>query len=248
MTAEIRIDGFLDGRLQIAQPMRGYRAGADAVMLAAACPAQAGETVLELGCGAGVASLCLGWRVPGAALTGLERQVEYTTLARQNAKNNGITLRLVTGDLAAMPAELRTESFDHVIANPPYFLGGTPAPDAGRATARHEETPLAEWIDAGLRRLRPGGRLILIQRADRLAEILTGVQARAGDIAVLPLAGRTGRPAGRVLLGARKGARGPLRLLAPLILHDGPRHAGDAENLSQISADILRKGAQINLW
>ena len=42
-------NGFLGGRLRLWQPARGYRSGADAVMLAAACPARPGERVLELG-------------------------------------------------------------------------------------------------------------------------------------------------------------------------------------------------------
>ena len=120
--ADWREDGFLGGRLRIAQPVRGYRAGADAVMLAAACPARPGESVLELGCGAGVALLCLGARVPGLALTGLELQPAYAALARRNAAANGIAARVAEGDLAHMPALLRGESFDHVIANPPYHF------------------------------------------------------------------------------------------------------------------------------
>lgn len=245
--SETRSDGFLDGRLCIAQPLCGYRAGADAVMLAAACPAQAGQAVLELGCGAGVASLCLGWRVPEVVLTGLERQVDYAALACQNAAANGIAMQVIEGDLVNMPAVLRARSFDHVIANPPYFLGGTVAPDAGRASARHEDTPLALWVDAGLRRLRPGGWLTLIQRADRLDGLLVALAGRAGDVAVLPVAARAGRSAGRVIVVARKGARGPLRLLAPLLVHQSAADSGDADDFTQIAHDILRNGAKINL-
>ena len=95
-----RDDGFLGGRLVLRQPARGYRAGADAVMLAAACPAGAGQRVLELGCGAGVALFCLGARVPGLALAGLERQPALADLARHNAAATGIPARIVTGDLA----------------------------------------------------------------------------------------------------------------------------------------------------
>ncbi|WP_288950097.1 methyltransferase domain-containing protein, partial [uncultured Paracoccus sp.] len=146
---ELREDGFLGGRLRIRQPMRGYRAGADAVMLAAACPARAGESVLELGCGAGAAILCLGARVPGLRLAGLELQPAYAELAAQNATANGFALEVHQGDLAQMPTALRSQSFDHVIANPPYFTDGTLAPDAGRSRARHEETPLGLWIAAG---------------------------------------------------------------------------------------------------
>ncbi|AUH33572.1 tRNA1(Val) (adenine(37)-N6)-methyltransferase [Paracoccus tegillarcae] len=245
--SDLTQDGFLDGRLLIAQPVRGYRSGADAVMLAAACSAERGQSVLELGCGAGVASLCLGWRVPDLRLTGLERQANYADLARQNAQANGIAMRVITGDLAAMPAELRAESYDHVIANPPYFLNGTCASDDGRTEARHEQTALSLWVDAALRRLRPDGRVTLIHRADRLDAILAGLGARAGAIVVLPIAARPGREAGRVIVTARKGARTPLRLLAPLITHQAPSHLRDGEDLSQQSADILRAGRRINL-
>lgn len=246
MTA-LREDAFLGGRLVIAQPCRGYRAGADAVMLAAACPAQPGASVLELGCGAGVALLCLGRRVPDMQLAGLERQADYAALARRNADANGLRAIIHQGDLAEMPTDLRAASFDHVIANPPYFTDGTPAPDAGRATARHQDTPLPLWIRAGLRRLRPGGWLTLIQRADRLAEVLTALSGQAGAITILPVCAREGRSAGRVIVAARKGARTPLRLLNPFIMHAKPSHSADGEDLTPAAQAVLRHGAAINL-
>ena len=71
--SEIREDAFLGGRLRIAQPISGYRAGADPVFLAASIPAVSGDEVLELGCGAGTAFLCLMARVNGVKVTGVER-------------------------------------------------------------------------------------------------------------------------------------------------------------------------------
>ena len=245
MTDPLREDGFLGGRLRIAQPARGYRAGADAVMLAAACPARPGQSVLELGCGAGVALLCLGARVPDLALTGLELQPAYAALARRNAQENRIPARILEGDLGQMPTELRAESFDHVIANPPYFLGGTLAPYAGRGTARHEDTPLEDWIGVGLRRLRPGGEITLIQRADRLGAILSALAEKAGAIKILPISARAGREAGRVIVTARKGARTPLRLLSAFILHANPSHSADAEDLTEAAQAVLRVGAAL---
>lgn len=242
---ETRIDGFLGGRLQIAQPVQGYRSGADAVMLAAACPARPGQSVLELGCGAGVASLCLGWRVPELAMTALERQDVYAGLARENARRNAIPLDVLTGDLAAPPPELRGRTFDHVLMNPPYFLGGTPAPDQGRSEARHEETPLSVWLDAGLRRLRPGGRLTLIQRADRLDGVIRALGDRVGALTILPVAARQDRPAGRILLVARKGSRSPMQLLAPFVMHGNAAHLRDGEDLTPAAAAVLRDGAPI---
>ncbi|MFN3294855.1 MAG: tRNA1(Val) (adenine(37)-N6)-methyltransferase, partial [Gemmobacter sp.] len=184
-------------------------------------------------------------RVAGLRLSGLELQPEYAELARHNACVSGISLEVHEGDLRDMPPALRIP-FDHVIANPPYFApqDGTAARDPGRETAQREATPLADWLAAARRRLQPGGWLTLIQLADRLPDLLAGMEG-FGAVSVLPLAPRPGRPANRVILRARKGARGPFRLLAPLILHDGPAHDGDRENYSPAARAVLRDGAAL---
>jgi tRNA1(Val) A37 N6-methylase TrmN6 len=219
----------------------------DAVFLAAACDAGAGQSVLELGCGAGVASLCLGWRVNGLAITGLERNDDCAQLARENAASNDIAMQVVSGDLAALPPLLQGSSFDHVLMNPPYFLGVKLAPDTGRADARTEATPLVTWVDAGLRRLKSDGWLTIIQRADRLDGLICALNGRAGSVTVLPIAARQGRDAGRVILCARKGSRGPFRLLAPFILHDAQGHQADANDITLQARKVLRDGAPIHV-
>jgi len=242
-------DGFLGGRLRVLQPRRGYRAATDPVFLAAAVAAHTGQSVLELGCGAGVASLCLGARVPGLVQAGLELQPAYADLARRNAARNRLALEVLEGDLATMPAALRARCFDHVIANPPYYPTGcgTAAADPGRETAQREATPLADWVAAGLRRLHPGGWLTIIQEAQRLPDLLAALQGGAGSITALPLVARAGRPAGRVIVQARKGGRGRFVLAAPLVLHDGAAHDGDRDNHSDMAAAILRKGAALEI-
>lgn len=246
---ELTDDGFLGGRLRLLQPRAGYRAATDPVLLAAAVPAGPGESVLDLGCGAGTAALCLAARVAGVAVTGLERQPDYAELARRNAARNGLALEVVEGDLARPPEALRGRGFDHVLANPPYYrvAGGTPARDAGREAALREETPLALWIDAATRRLKPGGRLTLILAADRLPDLMAACDARLGSLALKPLAPRAGRPANRVILQARKGGRGAFRLLAPLVLHDGAAHDGDREGFTCEAQKILRSGGDLPL-
>ena len=247
MTGATRDDAFLGGRLVLRQPAHGYRAGADAVMLAAACPVRPGQSVLELGCGVGAALFCLGARVPGLELTGVERQPALADLARHNAAATGIAARIVTADLADLPEGLRNAAFDHVLANPPFFGPGTKAPDDSRAASRHEETPLEVWIDVALRRLAPRGWLTLIHRAEALDRILTALSGRAGAVTILPVAPRVGRPAGRIIVAARKGARAPLRLLAPFILHEKQLHDADGEDLTLAAQAVLRHAAAINL-
>ena len=240
-------DSFLDGRLRVLQPRAGYRAATDPVFLAAAVPARMGETALDLGCGAGVAGLCLAARVPGVRLAGVELQSDYAELARRNAARNHVEIEVIEADIAALPPELRARNFDHVIMNPPWYRGDSPrAHDAGRDAALREAAPLAVWTDAGLRRLRPGGRLTVIQLAERLGEILAALDGRASAV-VLPLAAREGAEAGRVIVQARKGARAPLRLLAPLVLHSGSAHAGDGEDFTPAANAVLRGGAPLVL-
>lgn len=238
-------DKFLCGKLRLWQPLKGYRAATDPVLLAAACPAEPGQSVLDLGCGAGAAALCLGRRVPGLQLVGLEVQPAYAELARRNAERNGIAVEVHDGDLAQMPRSLRRD-FDHVIANPPYYPpGGTSSPVTARAKAMQVDTPLADWIRAATRRLRPGGWLTLICGADGLPQVLGAMGTKLGSATVLPLTARDSRPALRIILQARKGGRAAFRLLAPFVIHDGPAHDGDRESYTPAANAVLRDGADL---
>lgn len=241
---QVSENAFLDGRLTITQPLSGYRAGVDPVFLAASVPARAGQSVLELGCGVGTASLCLGWRVSDLELSGVELQVPYADLAKANAQRNNQTLQVVSADLSALPDELKQRQFDHVIANPPYFdrTASTAARDSGREIALGENTPLAVWVDTASRRLVSKGYATFIHRAERLPDLLFAMSGRLGSVQVLPLQPRIGRDANLVLVRARKGGRADFRLHAPVLLHDGAHHESDRESYTPAIRDVLRHG------
>lgn len=245
---ETTLDGFLDGRLQVRQPRFGYRAATDPVFLAAAVDAQAGQRVLELGCGVGVASLCLGARVADLTLVGVEVQAEYGAMARGNSVQNGVDLQVFDCDLRQMPAELKVQPFDHVIANPPFFTtGSVSAPrDVGKNTAHVGGEGMADWIDVGLRRMQSGGVMTLIHLTEQLPQTLAAFSGRAGDVTVLPLASRPGKAAKRVLVRGRKGAKGAFRLLAPFHVHSGTAHQQGIADYSPASSAILRDGAALD--
>nr|WP_242512042.1 methyltransferase [Rhodobaculum claviforme] len=237
----------MGGRLRVLQPRQGYRAATDPVLMAAAVPARTGQSVLELGCGVGVASLCLGARVAGLRLAGLERQPGYAALARANAARNAVALEVWEGCVTAPPEPLRAQAFDHVMANPPWFdPAAPPARDPGRDAAQREDTPLAAWIDTGLRRLRPGGWLTMILPAARLPDALAALAGRA-SAAVCPIAAREGRAAGRVLVQARKGGRSPFVLGAALVMHAGSRHLRDGVDFTDIATAILHDAAPLSI-
>ncbi|MEM6940284.1 MAG: methyltransferase domain-containing protein [Pseudomonadota bacterium] len=242
--AEITQDAFLGGRLTLSQPKQGYRAGVDAVLLSACINAISGERVLELGCGAGAAILCLGQRIEGLSLTGVERDPAYAALARRNGVGR---LKVVEADITALPLDLRQRQFDHVLANPPYFDRGASisSQDLLREAAHAENTPLAEWVGTAAKRLAPKGLMHFIHLTERLPEILAALPSGMGSIEVLPLAARQGRRPDRMILRARKNGRAAFRLHAARILHSGSTHQSDADDYTPEIAAALRAGSPL---
>lgn len=242
-------NAFLGGQLQLLQPRIGYRAGIDPVLLAAACPAKPGDRVLELGCGVGTALLCLGRRVSGLALTGVEVQTAYADLARQNARRNAIEAEIVTADLTALPAGMRDVQFDRVMFNPPYFdrVDSAPSPDKSREVGRGGLSPegLAPWLDTALRRLADKGSLVIILRVEQLPDVMAYCHGRLGTLEVVPLAPRAARPARLVILRGIKSGRTPLALLPPIVLHRGATHVKDGDDYTDHIAAVLRNGAAL---
>jgi tRNA1(Val) A37 N6-methylase TrmN6 len=234
-------DQFLGGRVVVQQPQDGFRSGLDAVVLGAAVPASQGEECLELGSGAGAASLCLAWRCQGCTVVGVEKIAELVDLAAANARANAIDARVtfVAGDVFEMPAALKRD-FDHVLTNPPFHNpGGAISPHAGRAAAVSDDGRLAEWLSAGLRRVRSNGTLTIILRADRIAEALKVLPDRGCRL--FPLWPRTGVAAKRIILQVHKGSREPLELLSGLVLH-----AASGDFTLEVDR-ILRDGASLAL-
>jgi tRNA1(Val) A37 N6-methylase TrmN6 len=232
-------DKFLDGRVVVRQLAHGFRAGLDAVMLAAAVPARGGETAFELGAGAGTASLCLAQRVENLTVEGLEIDPELVGIANANAAANGMDARVsfIAGDVFDPPAALR-RPFDHAFCNPPFHgEEGEISPDAPRARALQDGGRLGDWLAAGLKRAASGGTWTTILRADRLGEALAALPPRG--VTVFPLWPRAIVPAKRVIIQVRNGARTPLVILPGLVLHD-------AGGLYTPEADaVLREGASL---
>ena len=240
-------DSLLGGRIALRQPATGYRVAIDPVLLAAAVPPTAGR-VLDVGCGVGAASLCYAARVPEARITGLELRADWARLAEENARVNGMAGRfaVVCGDLLQPPPGLPPGSFDEVMANPPYLPANRAdmrQPPADAPATVEGEARLADWIAFCLVMASPNGGITLIQRADRLDEILVHLHGKAGGVTVFPLWPRAsgGADARRVIVRARKGSKAPMRLAVGLVLH-----RDDGAN-SDAAERVLRDGAALDL-
>lgn len=209
----------MGGRVKLLQPRRGYRIAVDAVLLAAAVDAKAGENVLDLGAGVGAVGLCIAARVAGSHITGIELQPELAALAEHNIALNDADgrVRTVVHDLAhPLPPDLGL--FDHVATNPPYLTAAVadPPPDRSKALATIESSAgLFRWLTVATGALKPAGTLLAIHRSDRLEEIVE-VLAKLGwgDITVKRLP-----PAARVLVRARRAPELRREDAEPLVLH-----------------------------
>ncbi|MGH7069266.1 MAG: tRNA1(Val) (adenine(37)-N6)-methyltransferase [Acetobacteraceae bacterium] len=236
---------LLGGRIRYRQPRCGFRSGIEPVLLAAAVPAEAQSCVLEGGTGAGAGLLCLAARVAGVRGIGVERDSGLAALARANFAGNGFaSLTALAADVRALAPTLAADAtFDHAFANPPWHgaLGTEPAHPARRAAKREGER-LQDWIVALAGRLERRGTLTLILPAAELGASLAATKAAGlGEPRIFPLWPRQQRPAKLVLVQQTRGARGPLKLLAGLVLH-----RPDGRFTEQAEA-VLRSAAALTL-
>lgn len=245
-------DVFLGNKVFVRQPVKGYRAGIDAVLLAASVAIPEGQKarVLDAGAGAGTVGLCVAARLEAASVVLYERAPELVVLARGNIADNGFSGRVdaVCGDVAVSNEGLsgiglQSDTFDAVLANPPFHdaEAGTraadPLKDGSHAMGRDE---LETWVRFLARMAKPGGSVAMIHKAEALGRILSAFEGRFGGLEVLPIAARAGEPAIRVLVKGIKGSRAPMVLKPPFVLHD----AGQA--FTAPADAILRHGGGLD--
>ena len=200
-----------------------FQPGTDSFLLGAFPQCKRGERVCDLGAGTGLLGLLLLAREPSVHITNVEIQPAACHLARRTAALNGLeaSITCVEGDLRDN-ALLQAGSFDLVIANPPYFAAGSgaQAQTDARRTARSEVSCTLEDIcTAAQRLLRWGGRLALVLRTERMAELMELTRRHGLEPKRLRMVQNTTQSAPSLfLLECRRGGKTGLTVEAPLIM------------------------------
>lgn len=225
---EIAEDSLLGGRLRLLQPVKGHRAGSDAVLLAAAVP-ELGEGPLgDFGAGVGTIGLAAALRQPTLEVVLVERDPELAALATRNAGLNDLAGRVRTvvgtiGEKSGGLAEcgLAAASMAWVAMNPPFFEAGEvrASPVANRRVAHVAGQAFGDWLKTARHVLKPGGGVSIIHRAEALGAILSGLQTGFGAVEIRPVHSQAERSAIRVIVSARLGSKKPAALLPALILN-----------------------------
>lgn len=246
--APVSEDAYLGGRLRLRQPSAGHRAGSDAILLAAAAPADIAGLALDVGAGVGAAGLALAVLRPNLRIGLLEKDAGLAALARDNLAGNGLLQRggVYEADLfereSLRAAGALEEKAALVLTNPPFLdakrVRSSPQPGKRSAHVMEEGHSLADWIRACLLLLSDGGLFLMIHRPEALPEMLAALAGRAGDIVLKPIEPQAERPAVRLLLRAKKGSRGPLAIAPPFVLHAGQNFTREAEAVHRGTALI----------
>lgn len=230
---ELTTDHIFQETVQLTQPKDGYRFGTDAVLLAASIFTRKGR-LLDMGAGVGAVALGAAWRHPDLQITAAEKEPILAELLAHNIEQNnlGERVRAIQADISALPPVLRN-SFDHVVANPPFHQpGGTRAKHRRRELAHSGDgLSLSDWVQFGLQATKPKGRISFIVRADRGDEVITALRTGgAGEIVQFPIWPFHGSPAIRLIISARKGVQGASALLSGIVMHHANGALSEAAN------------------
>lgn len=236
-------DYLLDKKVRIFQPVEGYRASTDAVLLSAAVGADVKNIrILDVGSGTGAVSLCLAHRLKEChvQIYGLELQEDLATLSDMSARENNFDfLKYYQADIRTklqLP-EIKPCSFDIVVTNPPYSEHDMPSPKTSKATAHNlHDFDLNGWLLFCLKMLKPFGRLYMVHRSETLPQICYTFYRKAGDMQVIPIYSKAGQPAKRIVVSVRKDAKTPCRIAEPFVMHDSDG------NYTPAAQKILRGG------
>lgn len=221
------LDDLIINDMKIIQPRQGYRFSLDAVLLAHFPDLNKVNYIVDLGTGNGVIPLLLAQRTT-ARITGVEIQENMVQRACRSIKLNSLEaqIEIINADIKKIDDYLPGGCADLVLSNPPFWRKGEGrvSKNSEEATARHElSLNLGELIERAQYLLRPGGRLVIIQRADRLQEIMqlfTANKLAAKRLRIIHALDY--KEAKLVLLEGEKNSRSGLTILPPLIIYREP--------------------------
>lgn len=220
-----RLDDLMKSGRHIIQNTQEFCFSLDAVLLAHFPRFHRRQYILELGTGTGVIPLIMADEV--AHVEAVELSPVMAELASRNVWMNELEHKITVreGDYRAIRGMYPAETFDVVLANPPYrpVAHGQANRIQGVARARHEFTAtLDDVVTAARYALKFGGRFAMVHLPERLGEILVALHEHQMEAKRLQMVQpKAGKAPNMMLVEAVVGAApGGLKVLPPLIVHE----------------------------
>lgn len=214
------VEELLEGGLKIIQNTQLYRFTSDSVLLSRFVKAKAHERVADFCAGSGIVGLHFYALNPKTeSVTLFEMQRVLSDMSRRSIQLNGLqNFTAVCCKIQEIGREY-DDYFSLVLANPPYETGGFENDDYHKAICRKEITvKLSEIVDVAFRKLKFGGRLALVNRADRVAEVLYCMKARGIEPKRLQFVrGRRGAKPYLLIVEGTKGGKAGVEVLPDIV-------------------------------
>ncbi|MCL2397897.1 MAG: tRNA1(Val) (adenine(37)-N6)-methyltransferase [Defluviitaleaceae bacterium] len=221
-----RLDDLHRNGYKIIQHPKGFCFGMDAVLLAAFAKVHKNENHMDFCCGNGVVPILLAARYAGASFYGMEIQEQPAEMAKRSVALNGLCdkISIIHGDIKEAADIFGHGSFDVITVNPPYMPPGSGFENESTemAIARHElKCNLDDVALAASKALRYGGRLYMVHRPGRLADIICALRDHGLEPKILRFAQpRAGGAPNMLLIMAIRGGKPHLNMEPPLIIYD----------------------------
>lgn len=219
---EVLEDMLIDG-LKIVQDTRLYRFTSDSVLLSRFAKPKKGDVVADFCAGSGIVGFHFyalnKEKFPSMSVTLFELQEDLSNLSKKTAQYNGFdNFSFCQGKLQEIPKQYN-EKFSYVLCNPPYEKGGFDNDEYHKAICRKEITiTLAEIARAASFALKFGGRIAMLHRADRLAEVCYTLKQQQLEVKKIQfVSGKDIQKPYLVMVEAVKGGKPNCEILPTLI-------------------------------
>jgi len=229
-----RLDDLELDNLMIIQKQSGYKFSTDSVLLANFAKVRSNAIYVDFWTGSGVVAILASYKNKVKKTYAVELQQQMADMAKRSVIYNNLQIEIINDDLKNMPKVLGYESVDVITVNPPYNPVGLTSENNEIAIATHEiKTNLSIIVETASKVLKYGGKLYMVHRSDRLADILFELKKYNLEPKVLRVVyPKISKEPNLVLIEAKKGAKSGLKILNPLVLcnEDGT----ETEELKQI--------------
>jgi tRNA1(Val) A37 N6-methylase TrmN6 len=215
---EFTEDRILGGKIKLFQPKNGYRVAIDPIILANFINPQAGQKILDVGCGVGTISLILKMKEKLSEITAVDIDEKMCEICRRNSEANSLKIEII--NIGIENSALEHKTFDQVATNPPFFEKESARISRSKELANFETIDLVDWITFCFKRLRNGGVFSIIHRTSRIGDILRVLKNLAGAVQITPIFPKNNCEASRVVVCARKSCRSETKILPGIVVHN----------------------------
>ncbi len=207
------------GDKKIIQNVNLYRFTSDSILLSKFARAKFRDDVADFCSGSGVVGfhfLCINPQIN--SLTLFEMQQKLADMSRRTAEMNNFNCQINCCKLQEIDREY-DDGFSLILCNPPYEKGGFENASFEKAVCRKEITlTLKEIAAVAFKKLKFGGRLAILNRADRAAELIYTLKEHGLEVKRLQfVSGTDGAKPYVVMAEAVKGGKAGVEILPAIV-------------------------------